>query len=101
MQEYLRDFKPKDAPSHYHECLWCHGHDASYVLLEFGICLKCWGKFRKKIPMKIHNAIGRMFLYYRSKEDEICQECANEKSTLCKSCYCHMMFIRKGCEQGK
>ena len=64
MDEYLRSYKPKDDPSHYEKCLKCGGHDASYVLLEFGLCLKCWGKYKKKIPRDIKIALGRILLHY-------------------------------------
>lgn len=67
MKDYLREYKPKNAPDHYENCLKCGEHDASYVLLEFGICLKCWGKYKKKIPRDVKIPLGRILLYYRSK----------------------------------
>ena len=61
--EYLKEYKPKDAPCHYDECVKCGGHDASFTLAEFGLCLKCWSKYRKKIPGDVKIPLGRMLLY--------------------------------------
>jgi len=63
VDEYLREFKPKDAPCHYDKYLNCGGHDMSLVLAEFGLCLKCWGRYKKKIPRDIRIPFGRMLLY--------------------------------------
>jgi len=61
--EYLQEYKPKDAPCHYSECLKCGNNDLSFVLPEFGLCLKCWNKYKKKIPRDIRIPLGRMLLY--------------------------------------
>ena len=63
MDEYLREYKPKDAPCHYSECLKCGTCDLSYALSEFGICLKCWNKYKKKIPRELRIPFGRMLLF--------------------------------------
>lgn len=61
--EYLREYKPKDAPCHYSECQKCGGHDPSYLLLEFGLCLKCWSRYKNKIPRNVKIPLGRILLF--------------------------------------
>lgn len=65
--EYMKDYKPKDAPCHYQYCLNCGGHDLSFSLGEFGLCLRCWDKLRKKIPKKAEVPFGRMLLFGNNK----------------------------------
>lgn len=62
--EYLKEYKPKKAPCHYEKCEKCGGYDMSFVLAEFGLCLKCWNKFKKKIPGNLRVPLGRMLLFY-------------------------------------
>lgn len=69
--EYLKNYKPKDDPFHYEKCKKCGGHDLSFVLLEFGICLKCWEKFKRKISRDLHIPLGRMLLFYSKNRQTI------------------------------
>lgn len=61
--EYLREYKPKDAPCHYSECLKCGRHDMTISLSEFGLCNICWHKYKKRIPDEVKIPLGRMLLY--------------------------------------
>ena len=63
MSDDLEEYKPKDAPCHYSECLKCGGNDSSWSLSIFGLCLKCWWKYKKKIPREIQVPLGRMLLF--------------------------------------
>jgi len=65
--DYLQNYKPKDAPCHYPECVKCGKNDASFVLVEFGICLKCWMKVKKKIPRCLVIPVGRLLLFDKER----------------------------------
>ena len=67
MDEYLKSYKPKDAPCHYEKCLKCGKSDGTFVLSEFGLCVRCWSKYKKKIPRAVLIPLGRMLLYYKDR----------------------------------
>jgi hypothetical protein len=69
--DYLKEYKPKDAPCHYQECLRCgKGPDLSFFMSEFGLCLKCWRKLRRKIPKNLDIPLGRILLWNKEKHTE-------------------------------
>jgi hypothetical protein len=68
--EYLRRYKPEGEDAHYYECISCGcGPDGSLVFTEFGLCLNCVNKYRKKIPHKMEAHLGRLLLFGKIKED--------------------------------
>jgi hypothetical protein len=67
--EYLRKYKPEGEDTHYYECVSCGcGPDGSLVFSEFGLCLNCMSKYRKKIPRKMEAHLGRLLLYGKNKK---------------------------------
>jgi len=65
--EYLRSYMPEGESNSYKFCVICDGHDDSFFLKEFGICLNCWAEYKDKIPKRLWPYIGRILLFGSKK----------------------------------
>ena len=73
--EYLRKYKPEGEDAHYYECVSCGcGPDGSYTFSEFGLCLGCLQKWKKKVPRQLQPYVGRVFLFGMDRHKKIAEK---------------------------